>query len=217
MSSTSHIDNQHPYWDAVAPTKTFTHPLDHALLGKYIPQKEAEILDFGCGYGRLVQEMQALGYTQVAGYDTSAALIARGRATGLHSIHPIATPAELPVPDNSVDAILLFVVLTCIPSNAGQRDLIALLRRKLRPGGILYISDYYLQTARIKAGAYTCLDDDPQNDGVFTLPEGVTLRHHSRAWITTLLQEFEMVHEGIVEVMTMNGNRSEAFQIVVRK
>ena len=87
----------------------------------------------------------------------------------------------------------------------------------MRPGGILYLSDYYLQAARIQAGAYTCLDDDPQNDGVFTLREGVTLRHHSRAWITTLLQEFEMVHEGIVEVMTMNGNRSEAFQIVVRK
>ncbi len=211
------IDNQHPYWDAVAPKKTFTHPLDLQLLEKFIPQKDAQILDFGCGYGRLVQELQERGYTQVTGYDTSAALIARGRATGLHAIHHIATPAELPVADGSVDAILLFAVLTCIPSNAGQRDLISLLRRKLRPGGLLYLSDYYLQAERMQAGAYTCLEGDPQNDGVFTLPEGVTLRHHSRAWIAALLQDLEIVHEGIVEVMTMNGNRSEAFQIIARK
>jgi SAM-dependent methyltransferase len=217
MKDSSHIDNQHPYWDAVASTKSFTHPLDHALLTHYIPQKDAHILDFGCGYGRLVQELQALGYTDVAGYDTSAALIARGRATGNRDLHHIATAAELPVADGSVDAILLFAVLTCIPSNAGQRALIDLLLRKLRPGGMLYISDYYLQAARIEAGAYSCLEGDPQNDGVFALAEGVTLRHHPRAWIMALLQDFEIVHEGIVEVVTMNGNRSEAFQIIARK
>ncbi len=211
------IDNQHAYWDAVALEKTFTHPIDLQLLESFIPQKDAQILDFGCGYGRLVQELQTAGYSNVAGYDTSAALIARGRAAGNRDLHHIATPAALPVADGSIDAILLFAVLTCIPSNAGQRTLIALLRRKLRPGGLLYISDYSLQAARIEAGIYTRLDGDPENDGVFTLPEGVTLRHHSRAWITTLLQDFEIVHEGMVEVVTMNGNRSEAFQIVARK
>lgn len=211
------IDNQHLYWNKVAATKTFTHPLNLELLGQYLPQKDAQIIDFGCGYGRLVGELLANGYSKVAGYDTSEALIERGRIEGNLPIHHIASPAELPLEDDSVDAILLFAVLTCVPSNQGQRELITLLRSKLRAGGILYVSDYYLQADRLRSGAYNCLNDDSENEGVFTLTEGATLRHHSQAWIATLLSDFEILEETMVDVFTMNGNRSEAFQIIARR
>jgi SAM-dependent methyltransferase len=217
MKSDFAMDNQHPYWDRVAATKHFTHPLDLALMEKYLPQKNARIIDFGCGYGRIVHELLGHGYTYVCGCDTSAAMIARGRAEADLPIFHITSPADLPMDDGAADAILLFAVLTCIPSNAGQRDLIALLHRKLRPGGLLYISDYYLQDDRIRQGAYQQLHGDPENDGVFTLPENVTLRHHTRPWIKTLLQEFEWLEEKAVDVFTMNGNRSQAFQLIVRR
>jgi SAM-dependent methyltransferase len=217
MNPLPNLDNQSPYWDRVAPTKHFTHPLDLALLEQYLPQKDALIIDFGCGYGRTVHELLVHGYTFVCGCDTSAAMIARGRAEADLPIFHITSPADLPQYDGEVDAILLFAVLTCIPSNAGQRELIALLHRKLRPGGLLYISDYYLQEDRLKAGAYQNLDDDPENAGVFTLPENVTLRHHTRPWIQTLLQDFVLMEEKAVDVLTMNGNRSQAFQLIVRR
>ena len=51
----------------------------------------------------------------------------------------------LPYADESFDAVLLFAVLTCIPTNEGQRKLLENLRRLIRPGGLLYISDLYLQ------------------------------------------------------------------------
>ena len=47
------IDNQHPYWDRVAETKQFTHPLDLALLQRHVAPT-AHVLDYGCGYGRIV-------------------------------------------------------------------------------------------------------------------------------------------------------------------
>jgi hypothetical protein len=44
------IDNQQPYWNRVANTKTFTHPLDLDVLAQFCG-KDAAIMDYGCGYG----------------------------------------------------------------------------------------------------------------------------------------------------------------------
>ena len=87
----------------------------------------------------------------------------------------------------------------------------------LKNGGILYISDYYLQQSRLEVKQYEYFEDAKDNYGVFTLHEGVTFRHHTREWIMELLRPFEMVSEKIVEVTTMNGHSAEAFQIVARR
>jgi hypothetical protein len=123
----------------------------------------------------------------------------------------------LPLANNSVDCILLFAVLTCIPSNKGQSALIKLLHSKLKPGGVIYISDYYLQNNEVSKSRYTCFENEPDNFGVFTLPEGATLRHHTKEWITNLFADFTVEFERPIAVKTMNGNTAEAFQLVVRK
>ena len=79
------------------------------------------------------------------------------------------------------------------------------------------MSDYYLQPGRLETQGYRCLHDDPQNEGVFTLAEGVTFRHHSVAWIAHLFQGFDLLHEAEVPVQTMNGNLASAFQMVLGK
>ena len=107
--------------------------------------KNAVILDDGCGYGRL-SELFATGFTQITGADTCSAFVGRGLA-----LHPelnlltIQNSSSLPFKDHSFDLILLFAVLTCIPANSAQLELIRQLHDQLRPGGVLYISDYYLQ------------------------------------------------------------------------
>lgn len=213
------LDNQHAYWDQVADSKQFTHPLDVTLLRQYTAPDDL-VLDYGCGYGRSLGALHAVGYTRLLGIDTSAALIARGKRQYLalaSSLHHLADSTALPVPDGSVAAVLLVAVLTCIPSNTGQRALLARLHAALKPGGVLFISDYYLQADRLAAGTYICLHNDPANDGVFTLAEGATLRHHSPAWIQELTADFTLLHKALVPVHTMNGNRSEAFQLLLQK
>ncbi len=212
------LDNQHPYWDRVAEAKRFTHPLDIALLRDYTTPASL-LVDYGCGYGRTLHELHEAGFTNGQGFDTSAALIARGQRQYpalAAQLHHLPEPS-LPLPDASVAAILLLAVLTCIPSNAGQQALMQHFYTKLLPGGVLYLSDYYLQPDRLAAGAYTCLHGDPSNEGVFSLPEGVTLRHHTPAWIQTLTAAFTIRHAATVPVFTMNGNRSEAFQLLLQK
>ncbi len=209
------LDNQSTYWDKVAETKTFTHPLDISLLENYL-DKKSNILDYGCGYGRVVKQLQDAGFKNTIGFDTSAKLIERGKKH-VSSIFHIDDAILLPVEDNSTDCIILFAVLTCIPSNSGQTQLVKMLRDKLKNGGFLYISDYYLQENSVEVKKYQYLNNDKNNYGVFSLPEGVIFRHHKQEYINTLLEGFEVVQTQIIEVKTMNGNSAEAFQILLRK
>ena len=127
------------------------------------------------------------------------------------------TVGAMPEGDNSIDCILLFAVLTCIPNNRAQEKLIEVLYSKLKPGGIIYVSDYYLQSQSIELKVYQYMNGDSENYGVFTLPEGATFRHHPREWIMKMLADFHIEMEVNIEVSTMNGNRGEAFQLIARK
>ena len=210
------INDQSSYWDGVAWKKTFTHPLSEKLLAEFVKTSDT-IVDYGCGYGRTVSELIGMGYNNITGYDTSAELIRRG-CTGTNlPIYHIQSPAHLPVADHSVDCILLFAVLTCIPANEAQHALIDLLFKKLKPGGYMYISDYYLQTGSTEMDRYEYLNGDPENYGVFSLPEGAVFRHHTREWITELFSPFTVRAEIEVQVQTMNGHTATAFQLIVQK
>ena len=213
----SSLHNQFEYWNSVANSKVFTHPLDLHLLSAYF-RPEFKILDYGCGYGRIANELYAEGYHNVLGVDSAIELVKRGA-----SLHPqlrlshIDDEVALDRLDGDYDAVILFAVLTCIPSNTGQQTLIQKLSSRLRSGGLLYISDYYIQKDKEEVKRYEYLENDPENYGVFTLAEGATFRHHRKDWIRTLLQDFEIVLEKSIPVKTMNGHSADAFQLLARK
>lgn len=210
------IDNQKEYWDEVAEIKTFTHPIDLELINNFL-NNQSRIVDFGCGYGRIVKQLTDLGFENVYGFDTSKELIARGISENNLSLYHIDDPTELKLEDNSIDLIILFAVLTCIPSNEGQNSLISLLLSKLKKGGILYISDYYLQENSVEVERYEYLNGDKNNFGVFKLPEGAIFRHHTKDWIKTLTKDFEIISETPIIVETMNGNIANGFQLIAKK
>lgn len=210
------IDNQKEYWDEVAEIKTFTHPIDLELINNFL-NNQSRIVDFGCGYGRIVKQLTDLGFENVCGFDTSKELIARGISENNLSLYHIDNPTELKLEDNSIDCIILFAVLTCIPSNEGQKDLMRLLISKLKKGGIIYISDYYLQENSVEVERYEYLNGDQNNFGVFKLPEGATFRHHTKEWIKTLTKDLDILIENPLIVRTMNGNIANGFQIIGKK
>jgi SAM-dependent methyltransferase len=204
------------YWNRVANQKTFTHPLDLSLLEQYV-SKDACILDYGCGYGRLVKALKDAGYQNITGIDFSEELIKRGKHEGAEQLFYIDSCKKIPLEDHTVDCILLFAVLTCIPDNALQTLLIDTLFSKLKRGGILYMSDYYLQEDSVEVDGYSCLNGDRRNYGVFSLPDGGIFRHHTPEWIAYLLKDFTIEYQTKIDVNTMNGNRAQAFQQILLK
>jgi SAM-dependent methyltransferase len=219
--SDHHPDTQISYWDAAAATKTFTHPLHMPWLAGI--SRQAAILDYGCGYGRTMDELEQHGFDNLTGADSSPAMIERAQRL-FPAMHftALRTPPSWPSPNARFDAVLLFAVLTCVPGDDAQRRLIAELHRILKPGGILYISDLLLQDDernRSRYDHYATLHGghDPGSYGVFETDDGAVCRHHSREWLTALLTDFDRVSTRTVTVPTMNGHESTGIQILGRK
>ncbi|MFE2417090.1 class I SAM-dependent methyltransferase [Streptomyces hokutonensis] len=212
-----HLDTQISYWDAAAATKTFTHPLHLPWLAGI--SRQAAILDYGCGYGRTLDELEQHGFRNLTGADISPAMIERAQL--LHpAVHftTLDAPPSLPSPDADFDVVLLFAVLTCVPGDEAQRRLIAELHRVLEPGGVLYVSDLLLQDDERNRSRYD--DYAGRGDvsyGVFRTGDGAVCRHHSREWLTALLADFEGIGTRTVTVSTMNGHESKGIQILARK
>ncbi len=209
---TQPLDCQLGYWNRLGPTKPFHHPVNAERLAAHVGL-DARILDYGCGYGRVLGDLHALGYRRLAGVDPARAMIveARHRFPSIR-FDEMTDPPRAGLGDASMDAVLLFTVLTCVPSDEGQRAVLAEIRRLLRPGGLLYISDLWLQTDARNVERY--LRDQPKYGtyGVFDLEEGATMRHHDAAWIATLTAGYDRTALDAFEVETMNGHVASAFQ-----
>jgi SAM-dependent methyltransferase len=211
------LDLQLGYWNRVGPTKPFRHPVDVARL-KELLSPGARVLDFGCAYGRVLGLLEAEGFSNLIGFDPAPAMVEQAR----HSFptlqfEVLEHPPRLPLPDASVDAVLLVSVLTCIPTDDGQMEVIEEAHRVLSPGGILYISDLWLQTDARNIERYARDVDKYGVYGVFDLPEGVTVRHHDRRWIEALTSRFDPVSLDEMQVTTMNGHAAHGFQWFGRK
>jgi SAM-dependent methyltransferase len=205
------LDCQIDYWNRVGPGKPFSHPVNFDRL-RQILSPESRILDLGCGYGRTLGLLSEGGYHNLIGLDPAPAMVAAARQRFPAIISEEYEFPKLPLDDASVDAILLFSVLTCVPTDDGQRTIIEEGGRVLRPGGLFYISDLWLQTDERNLERYN--RDEPKYGvyGVFDLPEGATVRHHDPRWIQELTQDFDTIALDEVDVVTMNGNAAKGFQ-----
>jgi SAM-dependent methyltransferase len=211
------LENQRGYWDTAGATKTFSHPIEAGWLRGL--DAAARLVDYGCGYGRITGIVERLGFTNAEGVDTSSTLIARARRDHPHLTFRVLTdPPRLPYPDGGVDAVLLMAVLTCIPTDEGQRKLMTELARILRPGGLLYVSDLLLQNDDRNVARYRRDADSYGRYGVFETADGAVCRHHSAEWLLELLRErFTVSATRELDVETMNSNTARAMQILAAR
>jgi SAM-dependent methyltransferase len=204
------------YWGGEATAKTFSHPVNLEWLRPHLPL-DAWVLDYGCGYGRVLDLLHRVGYRNLVGVDASAGMIDRARTLYPHLDLQQIDPPHVPYADGHFDAVLLFAVLTCIPGDADQQALLRELYRVVRPGGLLYVSDYPLQTDARNLARYARFAEQCGSYGVFEVSAGVAVRHHRREWIDGLLAAWERIAVANIQVVTMNGNPADGFQWLGRK
>ncbi len=210
------LDNQVEYWNRVATSKQFTHPIDGNTFSKLV-SSTARILDLGCGYGRVSVKIRDLGFPHIIGIDSSQEMVKRGKAQHPDLDLRVAEGSVLPFENGAFDVVVLFAVLTCIPTDEGQRACIEEISRVLASEGLLYVSDYWLQSDVRNVERYRNCHEDFGVYGVFRHDEGVICRHHERSWIRDLLSHFEHGEFREIELGTMNGNSASGFQFFGRR
>jgi ubiquinone/menaquinone biosynthesis C-methylase UbiE len=217
--STARTDDAAAYWSRVARSKPFAHELDFARLGALLP-RTARVLDLGCGWGRSMHAMRAAGWTDVVGADFAEGMLIRGAEESPDLRLVRADGRRLPFRDASFDGAVVLAVLTAVPRDDDQRAIASELRRVLRPGGVVAISDLLLNDDERNAARYRDFAARREPGlpwGVFALPEGVTLRHHSRDWLREVFGAFREESFEPFTATTMNGHTSNAFRLFLRR
>lgn len=177
--------------------------------------KESKIIDYGCGYGRVLSDLKKHGYHQLYGIDNSKEMVNRAKQVlpDVNIIH--VNHNKLPFADNYFDACILFNVLTCITRNKEQIALINELQRVLKPEGIIYISDFLLSQDPSSQQGYEKFKSRFGIYGVFPIQRGVWLRDHTLPWIKKLIKNFDMLEFSQTTVnIPESSNQSERFQLV---
>lgn len=209
-------NNQSQYWDNVSTDKEFTTPMQIELFSAYV-DKDARVLDHGCGYGRILHELQQAGYTRLYGTDSSPKMIERASKEYANISFAVSDGEHIPFESDSFDAVLLVAVMTSVIANEAQEKMIAELKRVLKPGGFIYINDFLLNQDERNITRYKKFEDRYGEYGVFELPEGAVCRHHSRSWIDHLLKDFQQISYEETVYKTMNGHHSNGFYYLGKK
>lgn len=204
------MEDQKEYWDKVAMEKQFTTPFRLDLFSEYVSKDDC-VLDYGCGYGRTLLELNENGYSKISGIDFSKEMIARAKSINNNIDFSVIDSAKVPFEDNSFDAVLLLAVLTCVHNNQEQENIIREIKRVLKPEGVLYINDFLLNDDERNISRYEKFAKKYGTYGIFELEEGAIVRHHNEARVAEITKEFEKLVCEEVEYTTMNGNKSNGF------
>ena len=83
------------------------------LVGRYVADRNARILDAGCGTGNMAQLLHGIGYDNLVGLDASDGMLAAAKAKGCYAaLHKLLLGATIDLPPASFDAITAAGVLT---------------------------------------------------------------------------------------------------------
>ncbi len=208
--------DQKDYWNKVSPTKKFTTTLDFNLIPDSI-KKDSFIVDYGCGYGRTLNELYIQGFNNLLGFDFASDMIERGKSEFPCLDLRTSKNDKIDCNSNSVDMVILFAVLTCITDDEKQEELIHEINRVLKPGGVIYINDFLVNSDERNIKRYNQYVEEYGTYGVFELPEGAVLRHHEENRIPQLTKDFITETYKTIQFKTMNGHVSNGFVYVGRK
>lgn len=111
----------------------------YPLLAAELHGDERVVLDLGCGTARLTGDLAGLIDGDAIGVDPVAGLLALAAPHARVDLR-LMSEGRLPVDDDAVDVVFTSLVLGGIPAAALTRT-VREMRRVLRPGGLVFLSE----------------------------------------------------------------------------
>ncbi|MDY9924950.1 class I SAM-dependent methyltransferase [Methanosarcina sp.] len=222
------------YWETV-PGKNIPSSLElYPIIYNYL-QDGDNILDIGCGFGKISLELASLGYL-VTGIDINpeAVKLSKAAANNLELDRKIEGRAEfqvgnasfLPFQRSSFNFVVMQAFLTSVPDPQERARIIQEAFRVLKPEGYLYLVEFS-QNWHLKLYRKRYLQDFPvtKEEGSFfalnpETGEAEFIAHHfSEEELVFLLVDcgFEIDYFRVEELKTRTGNKINGFVIMAKK
>jgi ubiquinone/menaquinone biosynthesis C-methylase UbiE len=205
------------YWNDIGAKKNFEDPL---YLGKLSPflSPTAQIVEYGCGYGRMMRLFKSAGYPNLIGFDFAPNMIARGRNENPDlDLRLLEQPGKIPCNNESVDALVMSTVLCCITCERELESLLDEIRRVLKPNGTLYITDFLICEHSRYQEKYASGLERFGIWGIYTTNENLTVRHYTSDVIMNLLRSFDIQWFEQFDFKTMNQNPARTFHCIAKR
>ena len=198
------------YWQNEGAQKTFTHEIEMEWIENI--NKASQILDLGCGYGRITTELYKKGFENIIGFDPSVPLIERAIN---ENPGPVYTADEKIFERIHFDLIICFAIFTSCPANEEQAELKKLIDMHTIDGALIYISDcitadnphYNERYEERKLSTYGC----------FASGENGIFRHHELNHFDDMFSNWTKLKEHKVDSKTFNRNDIIISQYLYKK
>lgn len=206
------------YWDSVALEKKFHATFDIELFLKYVNPTNT-VLDFGCGYGRVLEKLIQHEFKYLYGMDFSNHMLELAKKSYPNVNFTQNIGVNISFNNEFFDTVILSTVLGCVAGDSQQKHLLKEIARVLKTGGILYLSDFLLNDDERNIERYEQFKNtDEYPYGVFQLPEGALLRHHTKEHINELLSTaFDIKILQRTVFATMDDQHSNGFIVIAQK
>jgi ubiquinone/menaquinone biosynthesis C-methylase UbiE len=205
------------YWNDIGSQKDFEDPLYIEKLQPWI-NANSKIVEYGCGYGRLLQQLKARGYQDLTGYDFSSNMISRGLSLCPDlNLNLLEKSGQIPCQNNSVDAVVMSTVLCCMVDAEERIQLINEICRVLKPKGALYVSDFLVCDHPMYKEKYAEGFQKFGKWGMYTSSENLVVSHLTSQGVFELLGKFNIQWFEQFDFKTMNQNPARTFHCVAVK
>lgn len=204
---------QDKYWDSIASNKVFSTEFLFDNF-KAFCNSSNRILDYGCGYGRVLKELHEKGYTNIVGVDFSSEMINRAKKEDSSIEYHVINSGTTPFENESVDCVILLAVLSTVYKNEEQDKIIDEVKRILKPNGKIYINDFLVNTDERNEKRYEKFYPKYKDYGVFELEGGAIIKHFREERKKELLRGFEEAFYKEVLHPTMNNHVSRGFTYI---
>lgn len=205
------------FWNEIGSKKDFEDPLSIDKFSSYI-NPESKIVEYGCGYGRLMALLEANGYQNVIGFDYAPKMLERGKKEYPHlDLRLVHKSAEVPLESGYADLVIMSTILCCVIDQKEQKKIVQEMKRILKPGGILYVSDFIISSHPRYTQRYQKGFEEFKIKGVYTTDEGIVVKHYSTKEVTELLQDFNLLWLEQFDFKTMNQNVARTFHLVAKR